>query len=183
MKTAFKTIIGLAACLAASLAQAHEGAMAAGIFAGLTHPLNGLDHLAALMLSGFMIGRMTKSRHLAVAGLICALALGAVGGILTGAQAAVETTLLLSVPIAIAFQWIRQPGRLNLAIATMGLFMLAHGWAHGTEASGMTGSFVIGFLVTSAFILGLCALISHRASTPRRSESGATELFGLRASE
>ena len=164
MKPTCKQIIVFAACLMSPLAQAHDNSLTSGLFAGLAHPLTGLDHLAALVLSGFLIGRLVRGKYLALAGLVGALGLGAVGGIVLGAQSGTESLVLLSLPVLLAFQWIRKPGRLQLAVTVMGLFMVAHGWAHGVEVQGGTLAFVSGFLLMSSVIPGLCALVSHYLS-------------------
>jgi len=46
----------------------------------------------------------------------------------------------------------------NIALTIMSLFMLAHGWAHGVELSGMNHSFIIGLLMMSATVVGLFSL-------------------------
>jgi len=165
MKPACKPIIILAACLTSPLAQAHVNGLATGLLSGLTHPLTGLDHLAALILSGLLIGRLPRGRSLALAGLIGALGLGAEGGILLGAQAGVEYLVLLSLPVLFAFQWIRKVDQLKLAVTVIGLFMVAHGWAHGVEVHGLTQAFVSGFLLSSLFVAGVSASISHHTSS------------------
>lgn len=176
MKPACKRIIIIAACLASPLAQAHDNSLTTGLLAGLAHPLTGLDHLAALILSGFLVGRLASGKYRALSGLVGALGLGATCGILLGTQAGIESLVLLSLPIVLGLQVIRQPGRLNMAVTAMGLFMVAHGWAHGVEVNGATLTFISGFLLTSSLILGLAASVSHHAlrqivSTDKRSHA------------
>ncbi len=161
MKLACKPILILAACLVSPLAQAHDNSLSSGLLAGLAHPLTGLDHLAALILSGCLIGRLATGKSLALVALVGALGAGAAGGILLGAQAGTEMLVLLSLPVLLACQWARQPGRLQQAIAVMSLFMVAHGWAHGVEVQGGTAAFVSGFLLMSSVTLGLSAFISR----------------------
>jgi len=165
MKQAHTLIIALGASLMSPLAQAHDSSLATGLLAGLGHPLTGLDHLAALILSGFLVGRLVTGKRLALVGLLCALSLGAAGGILLGAQAGIESVILLSLPVFLALQWLRQPGQLKAAVTVMGLLMVAHGWAHGVEVSGMAQGFVPGFLLTSSVIMGLSAWVSYSQGT------------------
>ncbi len=137
---------------------AHDNGLATGLFAGLSHPVSGVDHLAALVLAGVFIGRFVSGRRLALGGLLLALGLGAGGGLLLGAQAWVEGAILLSLPVFFALQWIRHAGRMKIAVIMMGLFMIAHGWAHGVAMGGMDTGFAIGFLLASAGVMGLSSL-------------------------
>ncbi len=163
--------IAFGASLISPLAQAHDNNLSMGLVAGLGHPVTGIDHLVALVLSGVLVGRLVGGKRRVLAGLVCALGLGATGGILLGAQTGIESLILLSLPVLFACQWLRQPGHLKTAITFMGLFMVAHGWAHGVEASGMTQGFVAGFLLTSALVMGLSSRVSYALSFRRMPES------------
>ncbi len=168
MKPACKPILILAACLVSPLAQAHDNGLSSGLLAGLAHPLTGLDHLAALVMSGFLIGRLMSGKRLALAALIGALGTGATAGVLLGAQAGVESLVLLSLPVLLLFQWVRKPGGLQVAISVTGLLMIAHGWVHGVEVQGDTASFFAGFLMMSTIITGLCAFMTRFVTPSRR---------------
>ncbi len=178
MKQAHKLVITLGAILVSPLAQAHNNGLSTGLLAGLGHPLTGLDHLAALILSGILIGRLTSSRRLALGGLLCTLGLGAVAGNLLGAQAAVEGAILLSLPVFLALQWLRQPGQVKSGVAVMGLFMVAHGWAHGVEMGAMAQGFIPGFLLTSAAVMGLSAVVSATVRTRFSATTAARSHLG-----
>jgi len=160
MKHTQSLIIALGASLMSPLAQAHTGNLTTGLLAGLEHPLTGLDHLTALILSGLLIGRLVTGKRRGLAGLVCALALGAAGGLLLGAQTSVESLILLSLPVLFVFQWIRHTGQLKMAVTVMGFFMVAHGWAHGAEMQGSAQGFMAGFLLTSAVIAGASTWLS-----------------------
>lgn len=178
MKQAHKLVITLGAILVSPLAQAHNNSLSTGLLAGLAHPLTGLDHLAALILSGILIGRLASSRRLALGGLLCALGLGAAGGYLLGAQAVVEGVILLSLPVFLALQWLRKPAQVKSGVAVMSLFMVAHGWAHGVEMSGMVQGFIPGFLLTSATVTGLSALVSATVRARFSAASAARSHLG-----
>ncbi len=155
MKHGYKLLLISAAVLMSPQVLAHENGLSTGLLAGLVHPLSGVDHFIALMLAGVLVGRLASGRRLALGGLLLMLGLGAGGGILVGAQAWIEAAILLSMPVFLALQWIKQARRMKIAIAIMGLFMIAHGWAHGVEMAGMDKSFILGFLLTSAAVMGL----------------------------
>ncbi|HHJ13390.1 MAG TPA: hypothetical protein ENJ79_03310 [Gammaproteobacteria bacterium] len=166
MKHVLRPILILAATLVSPLAQAHDNGLSSGLLAGLVHPLTGLDHLAALILAGFLVGRLKRGEWLALGALIGALGAGAMGGALLGTQAGVENLILLSLPVLLGFQWLRGRVPVRLAVAVTGLFMLAHGWAHGVEVQGNTLAFFIGFLLTSTVIAGVGARVCRYLSMP-----------------
>ncbi len=159
MKHWHKLLFIAGAVLLSPQALAHDNSLSTGLLAGLSHPLTGADHFLALMLAGLLAGRLIRGRRLALGGLLLALGLGAGAGILLGAQAWTEGAILLSVPVFFALQWIRQAGLMKAAMIIMSLFMIAHGWAHGVEMGGMDKSFVLGFLLTSAAVMGLFSLL------------------------
>ncbi len=165
MKYTQPLIIALGASLMSPLAQAHTGHLTTGLLAGLEHPLTGLDHLTALVLSGLLIGRLVNGKRLALSGLVCALALGAAGGMLLGARTGVEGLILLSLPVLFIFQWAHQPGRLKMAVTVAGLFMIAHGWAHGVEIQGAAQGFMAGFLLTSVMVAGVSTWLGTKVCT------------------
>jgi len=159
MKIGQKSLLGVSALLMSPLAQAHDNSLSTGLFAGLGHPLSGVDHLVALILAGLLLGRLVSGRRsLVMSGFLLALGLGAAGGIILGAQLWVEAAILLSLPVFLALQWLKGSIRLQVACAVVGVFMVAHGWAHGVEMTGMNAAFVFGFLLTSATTMGLSCL-------------------------
>lgn len=159
MKHWHKLLFISGAVLLSPQAQAHINSLSTGLLAGIIHPLSGADHFLALMLAGLLSGRLIHGRYLALFGLLLALGLGAGAGILLGAQAWTEGAILLSVPVFFALQWIKQDGHMKAAMIIMSLFMIAHGWAHGVEMGDMDKSFILGFLLTSATVMGLFSLL------------------------
>jgi len=157
MKHWHKPLLISAIVLLSPQALAHDNSVATGLLAGLSHPLNGADHLIALLLAGLLTGRFVAGKKRAFASLLAMLGLGAGAGILLGAQAWVEVAIVLSIPVFFALHWIRH---INLAVVIMSLFMVAHGWAHAVNMAGMNKYFILGFLLTSAIIMGLSSLLS-----------------------
>jgi len=159
MKHGYKLLIAMFAFLVSPMALAHDHVSTTGFVAGLLHPITGIDHLIALMLAGLFIGRLVSTRWIATSGLLLALGSGAAGALLLGAQAWMEAAILFSLPLFLAMQWIKHSsGIVNIALVTMSVFMVAHGWAHGVEMAGMNSRFIFGFLMMSAAVVCLFSL-------------------------
>ena len=139
----------LALCSLAANAMAHPGAFAdtpaqasaaASFFAGFTHPLTGLDHLAA-MLSVGLWGALTARRSgpemlwgpLAFAVMLWA---GAVAGWMGVALPAVEPMVAASVLVLGLLVLARRHAQSLPAFLLIALFGIFHGAAHGYELAG-----------------------------------------------
>lgn len=137
--------LGLSLC---RVAQAHAGSSQ-----GWLHPLTGLDHLLAMVAVGAWSAQIGGRAIWLVpsAFVLCMLAGGLAGfhqfdipGVESGIAASV---LLLGLAIGTASivpTWI--------AAATVGIFGVCHGYAHGYEMPVMDdkASYVCGFLLTTA---------------------------------
>ncbi len=157
-------LIAAALVLAPSAAWAHPGHEGAGgLYAGIAHPLTGIDHLVAMLLVGVWAGLLApKSRP----GFLGALALPAafLTAMLTGffASAMIGGTLaeplillsLVGLGAAAALHW-RAP--VPLAVTTVAVFGFAHGLAHGfeTPSGAFPLLFAAGFALTSATLHGM----------------------------
>ena len=159
MKLIENVLIATGISLVSPIALAHDQLLTTGFTAGLLHPLTGIDHLLALMLVGFFIGRHVPARWGAVIALQLAVGAGAAAGLLLGAQAWIEAAFLLSFPFLFAAQWIRQRRTVKFAIIAMGLFLIAHGWAHGVALADMNQAFFLGLLIMSTAIMFLFSVI------------------------
>lgn len=156
-----------------SLARAHIIAgEIPGFLQGLLHPLSGLDHICAMIAVGLwaaqMGGRAVWRVPLTFVGV---MSLGGMLGVAAVPIPCVEggivmSLLVLGVLIAAA---VRLP--LAASAATVGVFALFHGYAHGAEmplaASGM--EYAAGFVLATALLhssgiaLGLLAKSHGRA--------------------
>jgi urease accessory protein len=161
MKHGYQLLISLTALLVSPMAMAHDYSVTTGIIAGFLHPVTGVDHLVALMLAGFFIGRLGSRQWISVSALLIALGSGAAGAQLLGAQAWMEAAIVFSLPLFFAMQWIKLPGAVNLAVTTMSLFMITHGWMHGVELADMNSSFIFGLMTASAAVLCLFSRIGR----------------------
>lgn len=133
------------------------GAGAMPLHAGLMHPLLGADHLLTMVAVG-VFAAMTGGRAVWAypASFVGAMLLGGFLGFQGMALPVIEPAILASVLVlgaAIALA-LRPP--FGLACATIGLFGVAHGYAHGLEGPALGGlPYAAGFVISTA---GLHAL-------------------------
>lgn len=158
--------ISAAAAAAAMLAPAAPAlahpatATAAGLTAGLTHPLLGLDHLIALLAVGCLAARYDGRAQLAPAlAFIAMIAVGALVGALAGAllPAAPLIEFGIAGSLVLFGGLIALEARLPIAAVTVlaAVAALFHGQAHGAEmpltANGL--AFGAGLLATSSVVI------------------------------
>lgn len=161
-KTMFRgssTLLALA--LMASVANAHTGASVAGGFlSGVLHPVTGWDHVIAMVavgLWGVFLGRPAIWMLPVVFPLVMAFggALGVIGMPLPHVETGIAlSALVLGLAVAMA---VKPP--LWIAAAIVGVFVIFHGHAHGTELPGAANPFAyaLGFVVATGclHILGI----------------------------
>jgi urease accessory protein len=163
MKLMNKAIAGLFLLSVSPLVFAHPGHLSGGLFAGLSHPLTGLDHLMALVLAGILIGtgKAGKARML-IPVMLLALGGGALVGVEAGAQSWIEASIMLSIPVFLVVQFLSANMIRKIALGVYSAFFVVHGWAHGVEISGDPLAFIGGFLLSSAAVLIVTAFITHK---------------------
>ncbi|MFV0281063.1 MAG: HupE/UreJ family protein [Rhodoblastus sp.] len=148
-----------AALFAPGFAQAHVGAHPHthlhGLAEGLIHPFTGLDHLLAMVAVGLWAASLGgRARWMAPASFVGMMALGAIGARFGLAPPTYEPAIAVSVialGLLVAFQ-VKAPA---FAAATLvGLFALAHGFAHGAEVANDAAfvSYALGFAAATAFL-------------------------------
>ncbi|MFC4348587.1 HupE/UreJ family protein [Kordiimonas lipolytica] len=151
MKTHTKIgLASIAALTVAGAASAHTGGNLAGVGAGLLHPLVGLDHLIAMFAVGLWASLAPAKK--AIQGPLAFLAALVVGfGLgLGGASASfIETGIIVSLIALGGLMLLRHKVPMAMALALIGGFGLFHGHAHGAEATGAVGGYMVGFLATS----------------------------------
>jgi len=128
-----------------------------GLLNGLAHPLNGLDHLLAMLAVGLWAwrsgGKARWALPAAFVGLMLMGALMATGGI---GLPMVEGGILASVVALGLLTAFGMPLPVLAGSVLVGLFGLFHGYAHGLEA-GLPGSFAayaLGFAAATAALHG-----------------------------
>lgn len=161
--------LALALILLPTAAFAHPGhGETSSFFAGLQHPLSGLDHMTVMIAVGLMAalkgGRALWIWPLSFIGVML------VGGALGMAQVQlplVEPAILASVVVLgllVAFA-IDLPVALGAAI--IGVAALFHGHAHGMEAANHGGlEYMTGFALSTAalHLVGIGAVLGLRSA-------------------
>lgn len=160
-----RRILTLALAAVALPAAAHpgHGLEAAGFAAGLAHPFTGLDHLVALLASGFLAARLSRNSGLVLlAAVLAALAGGAILAHGTAGWSWIEAGIAVMLMALGAWLLLPVQQARALKIATVIVFALFHGAVHGAEAP--TGAhwvlYLTGLLTASAIILSLGWLAS-----------------------
>jgi urease accessory protein len=144
--------------LSASPAFAHAGH---GITSGFLHPFLGWDHLAAMLAVGAWGATLGARAIWAVpAAFVSAMIVG--GGLAMAGFALpfVETMILASVLVLAGFVVARVKMPVWSGMAVVGLFALAHGFAHGAEipAGASPWIFGAGFVAATSLIHALGAV-------------------------
>lgn len=146
-----------------------------GIFAGLLHPILGLDHLLAMVTVGLLSAQLGGRAIWTVpATFVSVMALAGILGIIGLPLPFIEYGIAVSV-VALGIALLT-PKKLPvpLTMAFVGLFAIFHGHAHGTELPAFSETaldvfaYVFGFLVSTATLHLIGALVGQMAkSTPR----------------
>jgi urease accessory protein len=157
MHTALRRLLSLVAFVPA-LAFGHPSAEHALSFAsGIVHPFGGIDHLLAMLAVGMLAAKL-EGRALWILPLsfMAMLTTGAVIGIGHEPSALVETAVAASIVAFGLLLAINRKLDVIAAAAVVGTFALAHGYAHGSEATDLSAvGYLSGMLLASA---GLHAL-------------------------
>lgn len=164
--------------LAPITAAAHPGHAAAGFGPGWLHPLQGLDHLLALIGIGFWVAlRSPTTRGLLVRATVSLVAL--LGGLCLGLAVGAPLELGLAGSVGLLGALMLGGSRLapGAGLALVTVFALVHGHAHGAEMGpGVAAApFVAGLLSTSALLMAAgagSAWLAQRCARPRWVERG-----------
>ncbi len=174
--------LAFAALLLPAAAFAHTGAhQTSGFIDGLTHPLLGPDHLLAMIAVGLWAALTGGTARWAYpAAFLSAMIAGGVLGLWGVAMPAMEPMILASVVIlgALTALTVRLP--IALACAGIVVFGLAHGNAHGLEATSGGLAYVAGFALATAALhaLGLGLGLGLRTPLVARTLGAVTALAG-----
>ena len=172
-------VASLASLLFVATASAHHGNGGSGWLAGLAHPFTGADHLLTMLAVGLLAARIGgRATAILPTAFLGGMAVGGVVGIRGISLPAVETLIaasVIAVGLALA---LRRTCSVPLAAVGVGLFAIAHGYAHGAELPLTVNSnqFTFGVLAATAILLGAGVAIGRWAL---RREVG---LVGLRLS-
>lgn len=173
-KTLIKTSIALVLLTVPGLVLAHagHGQVSGGLFAGLLHPLQGLDHLVALLAIGIWGGLLAPSAwRWFIPVTVVGLGLGTVLGLVGVPVPGIEIGILLSIlMVGLLMASLYKPPLIVAAVLS-GAFMVFHGAAHGQEMQpGLDAmAYLVGLSVTSAAVMGLSMMLGSafkRATWP-----------------
>ncbi len=144
--------------VSATPAFAHAGH---GIASGFLHPFLGWDHLIVMLAVGAWGAALGARAMLAVpAAFVCAMIVGGLFGMSGIEVPFVETMILASVLVLAGFAAARVKMPIWSGMAIVGLFALAHGFAHGAEIPEGANPwvFVAGFVTATSLIHALGAI-------------------------
>jgi len=138
---------------------AHTGVGAtAGLSAGFSHPVSGLDHVLAMVAVGLWAAQMGGRALLAVpAAFVGMMFVGGALGISGIGIPFIETGIVVSVIVlgALIAGGIKTPVAAGMAI--VGVFAVFHGYAHGAEmpvdAAGLM--YMAGFIAATVLLHGV----------------------------
>ncbi len=181
-------IIGIASPLfVASAAHAHIGTHEInGFIHGFQHPLDGLDHILAMVAVGLWASQLGRKA-------IWALPLTFMGVMLVGGTIGMNTSLNLpGIEPAILASDLVLGGlilatiRLSIPISTslVGIMAIFHGYAHGTEMPTQVSSleYATGFIFATALLhaigLGTALLIQKYRQSQLVQFAGASIMLG-----
>jgi urease accessory protein len=150
------------------VAEAHTlGADGAGLFAGLTHPFIGIDHLLAMIAVGIWAGQLGgKAVWRVPLAFLCAMVLGSSLGLLGLSLPMLEPVIASSVLVLGLI--IAGSVQLSMLAVTgvVGFFALFHGVAHGLELPHTASPILygIGFVLATSLLHGLGIGFAHGSS-------------------
>src|ERR1700682_3205980 len=159
------------------LAAAHvgHGDAGSGLWAGILHPIFGLDHVVAMVAIGIWAAqRGAPAIWVLPITFPVAMALGAVLGALDAPIPGIELGIALSaiaLGLMVALS-IRLP--LRVAGLLVAVFAIFHGYAHGAELPGSANaiSYSVGFVLAT----GMLHLLGIMLGIAKRWAAGATAL-------
>jgi len=170
----------------ATPAFAHPAGSTDSFAAGLAHPFDGADHLAAIALAGLWSVLVGGTATIVwpvtfVAAMLAGFAVASAGLLISFVEAIVGFSVIL-LGAFIAFE-LRMSVMLGAAL--VGLFAFFHGYAHGTEATTpMLVPYATGFTLATVVLLavGMAAGVGTKGSAGGllvRVAGGSAALAGL----
>jgi urease accessory protein len=165
-----KLILSVMLLLAPTAALAHTGHGAtASLFAGLAHPLSGLDHLTVMLAVGALAAlKGGRALWLWPATFVGVMIAGALLGMAQVQLPLVEPAILGSVVVLGLLVALAVNLPTWLGAIVIGVSALFHGHAHGAEAVGLAGvTYMIGFIATTAalHLAGIGAVLGLRSAS------------------
>lgn len=146
--------LALSLLLVAGSAMAHSGHGEAGFVSGFAHPMNGLDHMLAMLAVGLYAARcIGVARWQLPAAFVVAMlggaGLGAMGVALPMVEGGIAASLLVF-GLLVAFL-VKLPA--GAAVPLVAAFALFHGYAHHAEmGAGSLATYALGFAAATGLL-------------------------------
>ncbi len=135
-----------------------------GFYAGLMHPIKGLDHLIAMACVGMISSRIGKTAIWQIPlCFVLVMAIGCILGFYGDQYAFIEPLISLSIIIFGLLLIVPTRVSLLLTFLTVGLFAIVHGYAHGKEMPlfVLPEIYITGFVVATTLIHILGVMIGE----------------------
>lgn len=148
-------VAALALLFANVCAYAHAGGGAGGFAAGFAHPMNGLDHVLAMVAVGLWGAQLGPPQlWLLPVTFPLVMAFGGAIGLMGVPLPAVEVGIALSAVALGAMVLLEAKPDVRISMALIGFFALFHGHAHGAELpAGESGLlYSIGFVCSTGLM-------------------------------
>ena len=145
-----------------------------GITFGFLHPFLGWDHLIAMLAVGAWGATLGSRAIWAVpAAFVSMMIVGGLLGLCGIEVPFVETMILASVGVLAAFALVQVKMPVWSGMAVVGLFALAHGYAHGTEMPELVNPVVYGagFVAATSLIHALGAIAALAVMKVKRARA------------
>lgn len=126
-----------------------------GFVQGLLHPIQGMDHLLAMLCVGLISSKIGKRAIWQVpACFVVVMAIGCVFGFFGSASAFIEPMIAASVIVFGLLLVLPFQMKFWLTLLTVGLFAAVHGYAHGKEMPlfVLPEVYIIGFMTATTVV-------------------------------
>jgi urease accessory protein len=172
-----RSLFALALLLTAMPAFAHDGHGTHGFFAGVLHPLSGIDHLFAIVAVGWWSANLrTRGWCVVPASFATMMLAGALMAIAQVAQIPAEALIIASLLVSGVLLAARVRVTTVTAAGIAAIFAIGHGAAHGAELqSDAAPTWLIG-MMASTLSLHLIGIVAARST--RNRARWATPLAG-----
>jgi urease accessory protein len=167
---ALPVVVGVAAFLSTKQLLGHEtGDVTGGFLSGITHPLFGLDHVAAMVAVGLWGGQLKQpAMWLLPVTFPLVMAMGGVLGARGIPLPAVEIAIAVSAIVLGIMVAASVKPPLWVAAVVVGAFAIFHGHAHGTELpeSATPLAYGAGFVISTGLLHASGILIGLLVAWP-----------------